>query len=60
MPGYTYLWNRDVNAAINIVNIYLHLLEHDVEPWEFRTDVELSKLPVYIPAKTKGTPGIDM
>ena len=53
MPGYSYLWNRDINAAINIVNIYLHLLEYDVEPWEFRKDVQLMKIPVYIPTKTQ-------
>ena len=52
MPGYSYLWNRDINAAINIVNIYLHLLEFDVEPWEFRKDVQLFENPVYIPTKT--------
>ena len=53
MPGYSYLWNRDINAAINIVNIYLHLLEYDVEPWEFRRDVQLFENPVYIPKKTQ-------
>ena len=52
MPGYSYLWNRDINAAINIVNIYL-LLEYDVEPWEFRKDVQLFENPVYIPTKTR-------
>ena len=53
MPGYSYVWNRDINAAINIVNIYLHLLEYDVEPWEFRRDVQLFENPVYIPKKTQ-------
>ena len=53
MPGYSYLWNRDINAAINIVSIYLHLLEFEEEPWEFRKNVHLMKNPVYIPTKTK-------
>ena len=51
MPGYSYLWNRDINAAINIVNIYLHLLEYNEVPWEFRKDVQLMKISDYIPAK---------
>jgi hypothetical protein len=51
MPGYSYLWNRDINAAINIVNIYLHLLEYKEVPWEFRKDVKLMKISDYIPAK---------
>jgi hypothetical protein len=58
MPGYSYLWNRDINAAINIANIYLHLLEYDVEPWEFRHGVELMKMPEYIPEKS-GSLAID-
>ena len=49
MPGYSYLWNRDINAALNIVNIYLHLLEYNEVPWEFRDDVQLSKISDYNP-----------
>ena len=47
MPGYTYFWNRDVNAAINIKYIYLDLLDFGCEPWEFRKDVQLMKDPDY-------------
>ena len=32
IPCSSYLWNRDINAAINIVNIYLHLLEYNEVP----------------------------
>jgi len=47
MPGHTYFWNRDINAAINIMYIYLHLLDFEIEPWEFRKSVELMKIPDY-------------
>ena len=52
MPGYSYLWNRDINAAINIVNIYLHLLEYNEVPWEFRKNVQSMKISDYIPIKS--------
>ena len=47
MPGHSHRWNRDINGAINICKIYLHLVEFGVEPWEFRKDVELGKIPNY-------------
>jgi RNase H-fold protein (predicted Holliday junction resolvase) len=46
-PGYSYLWNRDINASINIVNIYKSLLQCGVVPWEFRKEVELKNDPNY-------------
>ena len=42
---------QDINAAINIMNIYLHLLEYNEVQWEFRDDVQLMKISDYIPAK---------
>ena len=38
-PGYSRTWNRDVNAAINIVQNFRYLYEHGEMPLEFRRGV---------------------
>ena len=42
-PGSTRLWNRDVNAARNIVLNFRHVYEHGVMPEPFRRGVVLDK-----------------
>jgi hypothetical protein len=38
----TNTWNRDVNAAINMIQIVNSLIDFGEIPWEFRKDVELN------------------
>jgi len=40
-PGVSRLWNRDVNAARNIVLNFRHVMEHGVMPEHFRREVEV-------------------
>ena len=47
--GYKKLWNRDHNAAINIVHIYRSLVEFKKEPFEFRREVKLFENKNYVP-----------
>ena len=44
-PGYTCTWNRDVNAAINIVNNFRTLHETGDVPLEFRRGIKLVSPP---------------
>jgi len=44
-PGYSCTWNRDVNAAINIVQNFRTLCEHGDVPEAFRRGVKLSPPP---------------
>jgi hypothetical protein len=40
--------NRDINAAVNMVQIINSLINFNEMPWEFRKDVLLRHIPAYI------------
>jgi transposase len=43
-PGYSVRWNRDINAAINILLNFRYLYKHGELPWEFRRSTDTSSL----------------
>jgi hypothetical protein len=43
-PGHSVRWNRDINAAINILKNFHHLYVHGELPWEFRRSTDHTSL----------------
>ena len=43
-PGFSVRWNRDINAAINILKAFIYLYEHGELPWEFRRSTDAASL----------------
>lgn len=58
-PGFNVRWNRDINAAINILKLFHALYKDGEVPWEFRRSTDKAEL-VSSPAaryKYKCVPG---